>query len=63
MKVIQKPTANLASLRSMITAIKSGTYATYQVEQLADAKQVSREMETFIGKDLKPVTVVLIKRF
>lgn len=61
MKVIQKSTTNLASLRSMITGIKAGTYVAYRVEQVADAKQVSREVEAFIGKDLKAVTVVLIK--
>jgi len=61
MKVIQKSTTNLASLRSMITGIRAGTYAAYQVEQVADAKQVGREVEAFIGKDLKAVTVVLIK--
>lgn len=61
MKVIQKSTTNLAGLRSMITAIKAGTYAAYQVEQAADARQVGREVEAFIGKDLKAVTVVLIK--
>ena len=61
MKVIQKPTTNLASLRSMITGIKAGSYAAYQIEQAADARQVGREVEAFIGKDLKAVTVVLIK--
>jgi hypothetical protein len=61
MKAIQKPTTNLASLRSMVTGIKAGTYAAYQIEQAADARQVGREVEAFIGKDLKPVTVVLIK--
>lgn len=61
MKVIQKSTTNLASLRSMITGIKAGTYAAYRVEQVADAKQVGREVEAFIGKDLKPVTVIMVK--
>lgn len=61
MKFIQKSSTNLAGLRSMITGIKAGTYAAYRVEQVADAKQVSREVEAFIGKDLKAVTVVLIK--
>mgnify|MGYP000016333388 CR=1 FL=1 len=61
MKVIQKSTTNLIGLRSMITGIKAGSYAAYQVEQVADARQLGREVEAFIGKDLKPVTVVLIK--
>lgn len=61
MKIIQKSTTNLTSLRSMVTGIKSGTYAVYQVERVADARQLDREVEAFIGKDLKAVTVVLIK--
>ena len=61
MKTIQKPTTNLAGLRSMITRIKAGSYAAYQVEQVADAQHLGREVEAFIGKDLKPVTVMLIK--
>lgn len=61
MKVIQKSTTNITGLKSMITGIKAGAYAAYRVEQVADAKQVSREVEAFIGKDLKAITVVLIK--
>lgn len=61
MKVIQKSTTNFSSLKLMVIGIKAGTYAVYQVEQVADARQLSREVEAFIGKDLKAVTVVLIK--
>lgn len=61
MKVIQKSTANLAGLRAIVTGIKAGTYVVYQVEQVADARQLGREVEAFIGKDLKSVTVVMIK--
>lgn len=61
MKVVQKPTSNVSSLRSMVGAIKAGSFAAYEVEQKADAAKVGKEIEAFIGKDLKPVKVILIK--
>jgi hypothetical protein len=62
MKVVQKPTSNVSSLRSMVGAIKAGSFAAYEVEQKADAAKIGREVEAFIGNELKPVTVVLIKQ-
>ena len=61
MKVIQKKTSNLASLRTMISGHRSGSFAAYQLEQASDAIKVTKEIEGFIGKDLKPVTVLLLK--
>jgi hypothetical protein len=61
MKVIQKTTSNLASLRTMISGHRSGSFAAYQLEQASDAAKVTKEIEGFIGKDLKPVTVLLLK--
>jgi hypothetical protein len=61
MKVIQKKTSNLASLRTMISGHRSGSFAAYQLEQASDAAKVTKEIEGFIGKDLKPVTVLLLK--
>ncbi len=61
MKVIQKKTSNLASLRTMISGHRSGSFASYQLEQASDAAKVTKEIEGFIGKDLKPVTVLLLK--
>jgi len=61
MKVIQKKTSNLASLRTMISGHRSGSFAAYQLEQASDATKVTKEIESFIGKDLKPVTVLLLK--
>lgn len=61
MKVIQKKTNNLASLRTMISGHRSGSFAAYQLEQASDAAKVTKEIEGFIGKDLKPVTVLLLK--
>ncbi len=61
MKVIHKKTSNLASLRTMISGHRSGSFAAYQLEQASDATKVTKEIESFIGKDLKPVTVLLLK--
>ena len=61
MKVIHKKTSNLASLRTMISSHRSGSFAAYQLEQASDAARVTKEIEGFIGKDLQPVTVLLLK--
>ena len=61
MKVIQKLTTNVSSLRLMVGTIKAGSFAAYEVEQKADATKIGKEIEAFIGKDLKSVTVILIK--
>ena len=61
MKVIQKKTSNLASLRTMISGHRSGSFAAYLLEQASDAAKVTKEIEGFIGKDLQPVTVLLLK--
>jgi hypothetical protein len=61
MKTIHKKTSNLASLRTMISGHRSGSFAAYQLEQASDAAKVSKEIEGFIGKDLQPVTVLLLK--
>ncbi len=62
MKVIQKKTNNLAALRTLVSGHRAGSYAAYQLEQAADAAKVSKEIEGFIGKDLKPVMVLLLDR-
>jgi hypothetical protein len=61
MKVIHKKTTNLASLRALVSGHRSGSFAAYQLEQASDAAKVAKEIEGFIGKDLKPVTVLLLK--
>ncbi len=45
----------------MISGHRSGSFAAYQLEQASDAAKVTKEIESFIGKDLKPVTVLLVK--
>lgn len=61
MKVLHKKTSNLASLRTMVSGHRSGSFAAYQIEQASDAAKVTKEIEGFIGKDLQPVTVLLLK--
>jgi hypothetical protein len=60
-KVIQTKTTQLASLRTLVTAHRSGSLAAYQIEQASDVAKVAKEIDGFIGKDLKPVTVLLLK--
>ena len=60
-KVVQKKTTQLASLRTLVSGHRSGSFAAYQIEQAADAAKIAKEIEGFIGKDLKPVTVLLLK--
>jgi hypothetical protein len=45
----------------MVSGHRSGSFAAYQLEQASDATKVTKEIESFIGKDLKPVTVLLLK--
>lgn len=45
----------------MIGRIKSGSFAAYQIDQKADITKVAKEIEAFIGKDLRAVTVVMWK--
>jgi hypothetical protein len=61
MRVIQKKTSNLASLRTLVSGHRSGSFAAYQLEQASDAAKVTKEIEGFIGKDLQPVMVLLLK--
>ncbi len=61
MKIIHKKTTNLAPLRTLVSGHRSGSFAAYQLEQASDAAKVAKEIEGFIGKDLKAVTVVMIK--
>ena len=60
-KVIQTKTTQLASLRTLVSGHRSGSFAAYQIEQASDAAKVAKEIDGFIGKDLKPVTVLLLK--
>jgi hypothetical protein len=61
MKTIHKTTTNLAAMRTLVSAVRTGSFAAYQIEQKADAAKVAKEIEGFIGKELKAVTVLLLK--
>lgn len=61
MKVIQKRSTSISSLKTMVGRIKSGSFAAFQIDQKADCAKVAKELEAFIGKDLKAVTVVMWK--
>ncbi len=61
MKTLQKPIAGVAGLKTMLSKVSTATWMALELESVADADKVSRELRNFIGKDLKAVTVVLVK--
>jgi hypothetical protein len=61
MKVIQKGSTSISRLKTMVGRIKSGSFAAYQIDQKADCAKVAKELEAFIGKDLKSVTILMVK--
>lgn len=61
MKVIQKGSTSISSLKAIVGRIKSGSFAAYQIDQKADVAKVAKEFEAFIAKDLKAVTVFMVK--
>lgn len=63
MKAIQKGSTSISRLKTMIGGIKSGSFAAYQIDQKADVTKVAKEIDAFIGEELKAVTVVMIKQY
>ena len=61
MKTVQKPVAGVVGLRTLISRVSTATWMALELESVADADKVARELRNFIGKDLKAVTVVLVK--
>ena len=61
MKTIQKPVTGVAGLKTRVSKVSTATWMALELESVADADKVSRELRNFIGKDLKAVTVVLVK--
>ena len=61
MKTIQKPVTGVAGLRTLVTKVSGATWMALELDTIADADKVSGEIKAFIGKDLKAVTVVLVK--
>lgn len=48
-------------MRTLVSGHRLGSFAAYQLEHASDATKVAKEIEGFIGKELKAVTVVMIK--
>ena len=44
-----------------MSKVSAATWMALELESVADADKVARELRNFIGKDLKAVTVVLVK--
>jgi len=61
MKTLQKPVTGVAGLKTLVSKVSAATWMALELETIADADKVSRELRNFIGKDLKAVTVVLVK--
>ena len=61
MKTLQKPVTGVAGLRTLVSKVSGATWMALELESVSDADKVSRELRNFIGKDLKAVTVVLVK--
>lgn len=61
MKTLQKPIAGVAGLKTLVSKVSGATWMALELESVADADKVAGEIKTFIGKDLKAVTVLLVK--
>ena len=61
MKTLQKPVTGVAGLKSLVSKLSGANWMALELESVSDAEKVSRELRNFIGKDLKAVTVVLVK--
>ena len=58
---LQKPVTGVAGLKTLVSKVSGATWMALELESVSDADKVSRELRNFIGKDLKAVTVVLVK--
>jgi uncharacterized protein (DUF2344 family) len=61
MKVIEKATTSMSSLRSMVGKLQSGSWTAIRLEQQSDADKIGRSVRDFVGNDLQSVTVIVIK--
>ena len=62
MKTLHKPNSNATQLKNLINKVPNGTiWTAIELETQADAERVAKEIKAFVGKDLKPVTVLLVK--
>jgi hypothetical protein len=62
MKTLHKPNSNATQLKTLVNKVPNGTsWTALELETQADAERVTKEIKAFIGKELKPVTVLLVK--
>ena len=61
MKTLQKPIAGVAGLKTLVSRVSTATWMALEIESVADADKIARELRNFIGKDLKAVTVLAYK--
>ena len=61
MKTLQKPVTGVAGLKTLVSRVSGSTWMALELDTIADVDKVARELRNFIGKDLKAVTVVLVK--
>ena len=60
-KVIEKATTSISSLRSMVGKLQSGSWTAIRLEQQSDADKIGKSVRDFVGNDLQSVTVIVIK--
>jgi len=53
--------ANPSAAKTLLTEIKPTSCVAYRLETTSDLNNLAREITTFIGKDIKPVTVIVVK--
>jgi hypothetical protein len=61
MKVIERATTSMSSLRSMVGKLQSGSWTAIRLEQQSDADKIGKSVRDFVGNDLQSVTVIVIK--
>jgi hypothetical protein len=61
LKTLQKATSAPSGLRRLIEGNQNRTWMAIELEQLSDADKLGREIKSFIGNELKPVTMILCK--
>ncbi len=61
MRIIQRPTNSASTLQQLLKRLSSSTWTAIQIEQKSDTAKITNEINSFIGNDLKAVTVLLIK--
>jgi hypothetical protein len=61
MKVIQRNSSNLSMIRSNLGNIRNGSFSSIQIDDISDIPKIPKEIEKYIGRSLKAVTIVIVK--